>query len=153
MKKYLDYIILAVSLVFGVLALALMAAPGVDANLGFFGTGSETVFEVMSDNLGDGTSVGVVFTLIFAILGLLAPICLCLTKILKVKLPVGYIAFCFALFALLCGILAFCTKSFFLAGQAEGESVKLGAGAICTGIFSILNALTLGCYGVMNLKK
>ena len=153
----ISYLILLASFVFGVLALGLMAAPAVKitADLGILGTAVQTYtgFEVMIDqNLGDGVSVGMVFALVMAILGVLAPICLCLIKVLKVKVPAGIIAFFFAIVALIGGALLFCSKAFFLAGHESGDGLTLGVGAIFAGIFSILNAGALGFYGVKNLK-
>ena len=157
MKKYLNYVILAASLVFGVLALALMAAPGVKFSTTILGTtvvDTATGFEVMNGtNLADETSIGMVFALIFAILGVIAPICLCALKVLKLKkAPAGIIAFAFALIALASGALLFCTKTFYLAGHDSFDGLTLGVGAIFAGIFGVLNACALAFYGVKNMK-
>jgi len=160
MKKYLNYIILAASLVFGVLALALMAAPGVKIE-GILDTYKISSFEIMTGesstylvgNMSQETSVGMVFALIFAILGVIAPIALCALKALKVKkVPYGIIAFACAAVALVAGILLFCAKTFFLAGNNDFDGLTLGVGAVFAGIFGVLNACALGFFGVKNMK-
>ena len=108
---------------------------------------------MIDKNLGDGTSVGMVFALIFAILGVIAPIALCALKVLKVKkVPYGIIAFACAAIALVAGILLFCSKSFFLAGHDDVNGLTLGVGAVFAGIFGVLNACALGFFGVKNMK-
>lgn len=152
MKKYLDYILLGAGVLFGILSLALMAAPGVVADLGFLGKGDMSVFEVISNE--NSVEVGTVFALIFTLIAILVPIFLCVMKILKKKVSVeGYIAFCGALLAFVAGILFFCTKALVLDGEDDGGVLKLGAGAIVCGVFSLLNAITLCAYGLTKIKK
>lgn len=144
MKKYFDYLILICSVVFSVLVLLLMLAPGITATV--IGTKvTRSVYELL--NYGDTFRVGIFFTLLFTILLLIAAIGLLCIKILRIKFKSGKIvALCGALIALATGVLFFCTVP--LIGEGGSSIVQLGAGSVFCGIFSILNCGVLAFYGV-----
>ncbi|MBP5308364.1 MAG: hypothetical protein J6Z34_04420 [Clostridia bacterium] len=148
MKKYLDYVLLGASILFGALTLILMVAPGIT-----FGNVSDSVYKVMGNYGKDGGAVvGLVFALIFTIIALAVPACLCVLNFLGKKIGfTAIIAAAAAVLALVAGILFFCTKA-----MALGDTIlngKLGAGAVLGGIFMILNALVLCYYGFTKFKK
>jgi len=146
MKKYLWLITLGASAFLSVLTLLLMLAPGISTTL--LGTNSSvSVYKLMSYDGG----VGVVFSLIFTIIELLAAIGLCAIAYLKIQFKFDWlIAFCAAFIAVLGCIFFFLTKVF--VGYGESSVVGLGAGAILCAIFSLLNACALAFYG-LQLKK
>ncbi len=142
MKKYLWLITLGASAFLSVLTLLLMLAPGISST--HF---SASVYKLMSYNGG----VGVVFSLIFTIIELLAAIGLCAIAYLKIQFKFDWlIAFCAAFIAVLGCIFFFLTKVF--VGYGESSFFGLGAGAILCAIFSLLNACALAFYG-LQLKK
>ncbi len=147
MKKYADYLFLGAAVLFSALTLILMVAPGVKGNI----LGSTlSVYELFSVN--DKANVGIIFAFIFALLALLAGIGLIVVKLLNVKFGYGAIvALCAAVLALVAGIMFFCTKG--LAGYGDNSYVSLGAGAVLSGVFSLLTACALCAYGVFKFKK
>lgn len=137
MKKYLDYILLGTSALFGLIILLVFLAPGITL-LG----ATQSVYSLIGDSYG-----GLIVALIFVILGFLTPLCLCALKLLKIKFLFGsFVAAGAALLLLVAGILLFCTSSFVGVGA-------LGAGAIIAGIFAILNTCVLCGYATTKLIK
>ena len=148
MKKYLDYIVLGCCILFPVLVLLLMLAPGTSVTL-LGTTSTASVYDCMSN--GDSTCVGLVFALIFTIITLVEAVGLCAIKCLKINFKFGWIiAFAAALFAFVAGILFFCIKG--LLDVADSELIKIGAGAIMSGIFSLFGAGAFAFYGVISKK-
>ncbi|HBF86403.1 MAG TPA: hypothetical protein DDW54_01845 [Clostridiales bacterium] len=149
MKKYADYLFLGAAVLFSALTLLLMLAPGITATV--FGTKAHwSVYELFS--YGDKARAGLIIAFILALLALLAGIGLIVVKLLNVKFGYGAIvALCAAVIALVAGILFFCTKS--LVGEGGNSVISTGAGAILSGIFSLLTAGALGCYGAFKLLK
>ncbi len=148
MKKYLDYIVLGCCILFPVLVLLLMLAPGTSVTL-LGTTTTASVYDCISN--GDSTCVGLVFALIFTILSLVIAVGLCAIKVFKINFKFGWIiAFVAALFAFIAGILFFCIKG--LLDVADSELIKIGAGAIMSGIFSLFGACAFGFYGVVSKK-
>lgn len=62
----------------------------------------------------------------------------------------GIIAFCAAGLTFIAAILYFCTCQL---ADVDGTYAVLGYGAICCGVFSLLNAGALAFNGVLGLKK
>ncbi|MBQ7164633.1 MAG: hypothetical protein IJR61_04820 [Clostridia bacterium] len=151
MKKYLDYILLGASALFGVLTLILMVAPGVTSTI-LGTTVTSSVYKVMGEGGNDGGAVvGLVFALIFTILALVVPACLCVFNFLGKKFGFeAIVAAAAAVLALVAGILFFCTKAM---SVGSSDYIHLGAGAVLCGIFMILNALVLCYYGFTKFKK
>ena len=146
MKKHLDLIVLGCSALFSVVVLLMMLATGVSLTIPYVGTTTWSVYDLL--NFGDTTRVGIVLALVFTILSLLAAIVLLCIKAFKVKCKFAWIvALIVALLALVSGILFFCAKSL-----VDANDFDLGIGSIFCGIFSLLNAAALICYGIKAKK-
>ena len=133
MKKYLNLILLGCSALFAALIFAVMAAPGVTASA--FGlTAKASVYDCLDNG-------GTLAAFIIFIVGFVTALCLLGVEALKVKIKYeAIVAFFGALLLLVAGILFFCTAS--IAGGGD-----LGVGAILSGIFAIIAALSLCFYG------
>ena len=148
----MDLVVLGCSALFSVVVLLMMLATGVKATDTVLGSATTwSVYNLM--NFGDTTRVGIVLALVFTILSLIAAIVLLCVKAFKVKCKFAWIvALIVALLALVSGILFFGAKS--LIGVNDSALLKygLGIGSVFCGIFSLLNAAALICYGIKAKK-
>lgn len=148
MKKYFNELLVGCSAVLSILVLLFMLAPGISSTI--LGTKVTTsVYELISYN--DTVRAGLLIALIFTILSLLGSACLGCMKFLKIKFDYAWlVAFVLALFSLVAGILFFCTRP--IVGVDGSSTFHLGAGAVLSGIASILAACPLAYYGLKTKK-
>ncbi len=165
MKKNLPLSALGVSLVLVVIMLALLATPGLTAKVGN-SVSNTTLVDLINPSNGNGLG-GTIAALIFTVLAAAIVLALCVLALVKKNIKIAPLcALCGALLLFVAAILFFCTRSFYFGAVAKetgisvssvkdtfGDSVKLGAGAAVNGIFGLLAAFGLGCYGVLTWKK
>ena len=158
MKKYFDYILLCLSIVFGTFILVSMSATGVNATdttgLGMI-KDSFSVYALITHN--DTMVAGLVLALIFSIIALVIPACLLICKLLKVNVQVFVkidmlLSFVGGILSLIASILFFCTKSL-IGGDTILIKYSLGIGAILCGIFALLTTASLIVYSIKRIIK
>ena len=137
MKKYFDLIVFGSAALLAVLVFPFMALPGLTGELPILGRISYTVYECL-----DGKG-GLIVALIFTCLALAYACGYLVLKFLKIHHDLIDYASCLAgLFALVAGILYFCTPAFFNGGS-------IGVGAVFCGIFDVLSGLALMFFGAL----
>lgn len=165
MKKRIDYILLGVSVLLGILTLILMVAPGVTLYDKQPNSVYYSVYYVMFNfgkNLKNALD-GLVVAFVFTIAALAVSLFLCLLKLLGKKINIApMISFVATALTVTAGILFFCTRAMVFnsykiyriaLSSAYYYDYKLGAGAILCGVFSVLNAATLCLYGFTFFNK
>ena len=147
-KNLLNVCLIGSGVVFGVLTLLLMLAPGIITKISLL-EARFSVYELL--NYADEFRIGVLLILIFAIVLLAAALLLAVLKLLNKKSKYEkLIAFCAAVLGIVAGVLLFLVKS--LVGLANSSITSLGIGAILAGVFAIVAALSLGLYAVKAKK-
>ncbi|MBQ9481052.1 MAG: hypothetical protein IJU84_02690 [Clostridia bacterium] len=163
MKKRIDYILLGVSVLLGILTLILMVAPGVTLYDKQPNSVYYSVYYVMFNfgkNLKNALG-GLVVAFAFTIAALAVSLFLCLLKLLGKKINIApMISFVATALTVTAGILFFCTRAMVFNSYKNMVLsadyyyyYKLGAGAILCGVFSVLNAATLCLYGFTFFNK
>lgn len=144
MKKNLDLLVLACSVLFNLLIFAFMAADGL-VNIIVIGS-SRSVYSAIGNFGGDGVIGGLLVALIFVILGVLAGCFLVALVVMKQKFDYTMlVAFGAGLLLLVSGVLYFCTSSFVGYGS-------LGVGSVLSGIAALIAGLGYAFYGCLKGK-
>jgi len=165
MKKHLDVILLAGTVLLAVLMLILHSAPGL-TETAWGETVHTSLAKLINPENGDLGVGGTIAALIFTLVALCVTIGLLAFNLLKKASGFGgLIALGAAGLLLITGLLFFCTRILYvdwlakMSGISRDYAVKmtantaLGGGAIANGIFGFLSAALLGTFGVLKIKK
>lgn len=156
-KKYLDFLMLPIIILFTVLVLITMLGAGfvVRANVpGVSVSSSASLYDILT---GDGDNAATITGFVFVILALVLAVALFVAKLLKVKCKyLNYLNFVGTLFLLISGVTFFLTiaqiNQDILAIIQQGSKVSLGAGSILCAIFSIIGSGLFAFNGFINNK-
>lgn len=143
-KKNLGMLLCCCSAVLAALVFAFMAGTGASVTL-FGYTGASSLYKIMG--MDDGRGAGPIVGMVFEIIVLLGAACLAVLPLLKKSL--GYehfISLGLSVFALVAGIMYFCTTSIIGGGD-------IGWAAVICGIIGILQFLALACNGALKFLK